>query len=47
LAGFLLATLIAVVVGLVGARFVPTEVIEKVAAVAFIVIGVLILLERL
>ncbi|HXG41666.1 MAG TPA: TMEM165/GDT1 family protein [Dehalococcoidia bacterium] len=47
LAGFLLATVIAVVVGLVGARFVPTEVIEKVAAVAFIVIGVLILLDRL
>jgi len=47
LAGFLLATVIAVAVGLVGARFLPTEVMEKVAAVAFIVVGLLILLGRL
>ncbi len=46
-AGFFLATLIAVVVGLLGTRFVPTEVIEKLAAVAFIVVGVLILVGKL
>ncbi len=45
--GFLLAAAIAVVVGMLGARYISTEIVEKVAGVAFIVIGVLVLLDRL
>ncbi|GBD12915.1 hypothetical protein HRbin24_00935 [bacterium HR24] len=47
LGGFALATAIAILFGLLGARYLPTEVVEKVAAVAFIVVGVLILLGKL
>jgi putative Ca2+/H+ antiporter (TMEM165/GDT1 family) len=46
-AAFALATAIAVAVGLVGGRYVPTEWVERVAAVAFIAVGVLILLNKI
>jgi hypothetical protein len=34
-------------VGLVGGRYVPTEWVERVAAVAFIAVGLLILLNKI
>ena len=45
--GFALATVIAIAIGTVGARFISTNVIEKIAAVAFIVIGVLIFANKI
>lgn len=41
------ATLIAVVVGSVGAKYLPINIIEKIAALAFIVIGVLIFFNKI
>jgi Ca2+/H+ antiporter, TMEM165/GDT1 family len=43
----LLVSLLGVVVGSVLTQYVPTEYLEKAAAVAFIVIGVLMLVGRL
>jgi len=43
---FALATALAVAVGLLGGRYLPTEWVERVAAVAFIAIGLLILLGK-
>ena len=45
--GFALATLIAIIVGSLGAKYLPVDLIQKIAAVAFIVIGVLILLNKI
>jgi putative Ca2+/H+ antiporter (TMEM165/GDT1 family) len=45
--GFALATAIAVVVGIIGAKFIPLQIIQKIAAVAFIIIGILILFNKL
>ncbi len=45
--GFALATIIAIVIGTIGAKFIPVEIIQKIAAVAFIVIGVLILFNKI
>ena len=45
--GFALATLIAVIIGSIGAKFIPIEIIQKIAAIAFIVIGVLILINKI
>ena len=41
------ATLIAVIVGTVGAKYLPINIVEKIAALAFIVIGVLIFFNRI
>jgi len=45
--GFAAATLLAVVIGTIGAKYLPTETIEKVAAIAFIVIGILIFFNKI
>ena len=45
--GFALATVIAIVVGTVGAKFISTTVIEKIAALAFIIIGILIFFNKI
>ena len=45
--GFALATLVAIIIGSFGAKYLPTDLIQKIAAVAFIVIGVLILLNKI
>lgn len=45
--GFAMATVIAIVVGTLGAKFVSTVVIEKIAAVAFIVVGILIFFNKI
>lgn len=45
--GFALATLIAIIIGTIGAKFLPIEIIQKVAAVTFIIIGVLILFNKI
>jgi len=44
--GFALATLIAVV-GTIGAKFIPIQFIEKIAAVAFVIIGILIFFNKI
>ncbi len=44
---FAVATAMAVLLGLLGARYLPTQVVEKLAAVAFILVGVLILLGKI
>ena len=41
------ATLIAVVVGTVGAKYLPTNLIEKAAAIGFIIIGILIFFDKI
>jgi putative Ca2+/H+ antiporter (TMEM165/GDT1 family) len=41
------ATLIAVIVGTVGAKYLPINIVEKIAAFAFIVIGVLIFFNKI
>ena len=38
---------IAIVIGTIGAKFIPVEIIQKIAAVSFIVIGVLILFNKI
>ena len=45
--GFALATLVAIILGSLGAKYLPVDLIQKIAAVAFIVIGVLILLNKI
>ena len=45
--GFALATIIAIVVGTIGAKFISTNVIEKFAALAFIVVGILIFFNKI
>ncbi len=45
--GFALATIIAIIIGTIGAKFLPLEIIQKVAAIAFIIIGVLILFDKI
>jgi len=45
--GFALATVIAIVIGIVGAKFIYTNVIEKIAALAFIVVGILIFANKI
>ena len=45
--GFALATVIAMIIGTIGAKFISTNVIEKIAAVFFIVIGVLIFANKI
>jgi len=47
IAAFALATAIAVAVGFAGGRYIPTEWLERVAAIAFISVGFLILFGRL
>jgi putative Ca2+/H+ antiporter (TMEM165/GDT1 family) len=41
------ATLIAVIVGTVGAKYLPINIVEKIAALAFIVIGVLVFFNKI
>ena len=45
--GFALATIIAIIIGTIGAKFLPIEIIQKIAAIAFIIIGVLILFNKI
>lgn len=45
--GFALATVIAIVIGTIGAKFISTNVIEKIAAVAFIIVGILIFFNKI
>ena len=45
--GFALATVIAIIIGTLGAKYVPVEIVQKAAAVAFIVIGVLIFFGKI
>ncbi|MBI2337547.1 TMEM165/GDT1 family protein [Candidatus Daviesbacteria bacterium] len=45
--GFALATLLAVAVGSLLNKIIPIEIIEKVAAIAFISIGILMLLGKI
>jgi len=45
--GFALATIIAIIIGTIGAKYIPVEVVQKVAAVAFIVIGILIFFGKI
>ena len=45
--GFGLATVIAIIIGTVGAKYVSTNLVEKIAAIAFIVIGILIFFEKI
>jgi len=45
--GFALATLIAVIVGSIGAKYIPLNVVEKIAAFAFIIVGVLIFFNKI
>jgi len=45
--GFAAATLLAVIIGTIGAKYLPTAMIEKVAALAFIVIGILIFFDKI
>ncbi len=47
LVAFGLATGLAVLVGLIGGRYIPMEWVEKGAALAFILIGLLILVGKL
>lgn len=45
--GFALSTLIAVVLGTFGAKIIPTPIIEKVSAMVFIIIGLLMLFNKI
>ncbi|HEX7456670.1 MAG TPA: TMEM165/GDT1 family protein [Candidatus Nanoarchaeia archaeon] len=45
--GFALATVIAIIIGTIGAKYVPVEIVQKIAAVAFIIIGVLIFFGKI
>ena len=47
LLGFALATLLAIIIGTIGAKFIPIHIIEKIAALAFILIGLLILFNKI
>ena len=47
LLGFALATAIAIIIGTIGAKFLPIALIQKVAAVAFIVIGFLMFFGKI
>lgn len=44
---FTLSTLIAVFLGTFGSKFIPTAIIEKVAAIAFIGVGLLMLANKI
>ncbi len=45
--GFALATLIAVIVGTIGAKYIPLNIVEKIAASAFIIVGILIFFNKI
>jgi putative Ca2+/H+ antiporter (TMEM165/GDT1 family) len=45
--GFALATVIAIIIGTLGAKYLPIEIIQKIAALAFIIIGVLIFFGKI
>jgi putative Ca2+/H+ antiporter (TMEM165/GDT1 family) len=45
--GFAAATLLAVVIGTIGAKYLPINLVEKIAAIAFIVIGILIFFDKI
>lgn len=47
MAGFVLSTFLAVSLGMIVEKFLPKEIIEKVAALSFIVIGLLLLLKKI
>ncbi len=45
--GFALATLVAIIIGTIGAKFIPIQIIEKIAAIAFVIIGLLIFFNKI
>lgn len=45
--GFALATLIAIIIGVLGTKYLPIEIVQKTAAIVFIVVGVLIFLGKI
>lgn len=45
--GFALATIIAIIVGTIGAKYIPIEIVQKIAALAFIIIGILIFFGKI
>lgn len=47
MAGFVLSTFLAVFLGTVAEKFLPKDIIEKVAAVGFIVVGLLLLAKKI
>lgn len=44
--GFALATIVAIVVGVFGAKVLPPEIIQKIAGALFVLVGILILLNK-
>jgi len=45
--GFGLATLIAIVFGILGEKFIPIKIIEKISVTAFVIIGLLIFFNKI
>lgn len=45
--GFVLSTFLAVFLGSIATKFIPTAIVEKAAAVGFIVVGVLLFFKKL
>ena len=45
--GFALATLVAIIIGSLGAKFISVEILQKIAALAFIAVGLLIFFGKM